>query len=112
MPEGVVAYGIPCMKWWRKLKRRRSSFDPLASQARTTRRPGEFNAQADSSLSPNAGFLETTWVAARALEAIRRPIRCGTGEGANCSSLRAPGPEAVLNGTPGVVPCSACRGAE
>ena len=43
-------------KAWRKLKRRRSSFDPLASQPRSTRRPGEFNAQTESGLNPNARF--------------------------------------------------------
>jgi hypothetical protein len=41
---------------WRKLKRRRSSFDPLASQPRSSRRPGEFNEQTDSSLNPNVRF--------------------------------------------------------
>ena len=44
------------MKVWRKLKRRRASFDPLASQPRSTRRPGEFDVQTDSRLSPNARF--------------------------------------------------------
>ena len=43
-------------KAWSKLKRRRSSFDPLASQPRSTRRPGGFDARTDSSLNPNARF--------------------------------------------------------
>ena len=43
-------------KWRALFKRRRGSFDPLAAQPRTTRRPGGFNEQADGKLDPNARF--------------------------------------------------------
>lgn len=38
-------------------KRRRHSYDPLASQPRSQRRPGGFNEQAEASPDPNVQFL-------------------------------------------------------
>jgi len=56
LDRGGLPKGRGLGKAWRKLKRRRSFFDPLASQPRSTRRPGGFDAQTDSNLNPNARF--------------------------------------------------------